>query len=332
MSATRLYRSRDAVAGGVCAGIARRVGVDPAVTRILAVLLCFMTLGFGVILYIALWAAMPQEPESPELVDVSPREAMSETYGAIAATQCGASSERAATARSAYCPAAHEPPQPPLGARAAAAAVASGLAAGGSVLRSSSGIDWGSGSVAPSSPSDPALAAPAAKASLVSRIPRPVKAVILWACFALAFVGIMRLLGFAMEGASWWRLWPLFFSLSGISIMAVPGRRTLRMAHAVSGWALLMAGSVTLPMSLGLVRWASLVPWCLTFWPLAGVAVGCLVMGWLKRSWPWSLAAGILFTAFFVGGLVVFAQPGAVDAVAMNLPLGRQVIFSYPFN
>ena len=154
----------------------------------------------------------------------------------------------------------------------------------------------------------------------------------MWACFALAFIGIMRLVGFAMEGASWWRLWPLFFSLSGISIIAVPGKRTLRMAHAMTGWVLLIAGSVTLPMSLGLVRWASLGPWCATLWPLALLAAVCLAVGWLRRSWPWSLAAGVMFTLFLVGGLILFAQPGAVDAVVLNLPLGRDVVFAYPFS
>lgn len=331
MSGWRLQRSQDAVAGGVCAGIADRLGVDPAVTRILAVLLCFMTLGAGVILYFVLWAALPLKPNQVEPVDVAPHEAVSETYGAIdtVSFQQGAPAARRQSTRPAYGSVAHEPPTPPLAARAAAAAVASQLAMGGSVLRPSAGMDFPQ--QAPAVESEPA-AAPPAKPGTLARIPRPVKALFLWVCFGLAFIGIMRVLGFALQGASWWRLWPLFFSLSGIAVIAVPGRRTLRMAHAVSGWVLLIAGSTVLPMSLCLVRWASLIPWCLTLWPVAAFAAACLAVGWARRSWPWSLIAGILFTVFFVGGLILFAEPGPVGTVTMNLPLGREVLFSYPFN
>ena len=60
----RVYRSRDAYIGGVCAGLAEHFELDVIVTRILAILISASTLGLGVIAYIVLWVALPPEPES----------------------------------------------------------------------------------------------------------------------------------------------------------------------------------------------------------------------------------------------------------------------------
>lgn len=64
----RLYRSRkDSMIGGVCAGIADYLNVDPTIVRIITVILAFSA-GFGVVPYFALWLIIPEEPE--ELGDV----------------------------------------------------------------------------------------------------------------------------------------------------------------------------------------------------------------------------------------------------------------------
>jgi phage shock protein PspC (stress-responsive transcriptional regulator) len=48
---------------GVCGGIARWLGWDPTVVRILYVLVSFFSAAFpGIIVYIILWAVMPEEP------------------------------------------------------------------------------------------------------------------------------------------------------------------------------------------------------------------------------------------------------------------------------
>ena len=119
--------------------------------------------------------------------------------------------------------------------------------------------------------------------------------------------------------------------MSGIAVMAVPGKQGVRMAHAVTGWFLVAAGSVVLPMSVGLVRWMSLGPWLAALWPLALFAIAFLVVAWMRRSWPWALGAGVLFTAFCVFGLLLFAEPGATPSVVLDLPLGRDVEIVYPF-
>ena len=77
----RLYRSRNAHLAGVCSGIAKRYEFDPIVIRILFVLVTLMTVGFGVLVYVALWVSVPKEPESPDLYEILPEHAESNAYG-----------------------------------------------------------------------------------------------------------------------------------------------------------------------------------------------------------------------------------------------------------
>ncbi len=56
----RLYRdSSDKMIGGVCAGIANYVNVDPAIIRLLFAIITFGGFGMGVFIYILLWIILP---------------------------------------------------------------------------------------------------------------------------------------------------------------------------------------------------------------------------------------------------------------------------------
>ena len=60
-----LHRSRtNRVLGGVCGGLARWLGWDPTLTRVLYVLLSIFSAGFpGTLVYIILWLAMPMSDD-----------------------------------------------------------------------------------------------------------------------------------------------------------------------------------------------------------------------------------------------------------------------------
>ena len=61
MNEKRLTRVEDGrVIAGVCAGLARYLGVDPTVVRIIFVLLALFAAG-GVLIYLILWLIMPVE-------------------------------------------------------------------------------------------------------------------------------------------------------------------------------------------------------------------------------------------------------------------------------
>lgn len=59
-----VLRSRsDRVIAGICGGFARALGWDPTLVRILYVVLSIASAAFpGILVYVILWIAMPEEP------------------------------------------------------------------------------------------------------------------------------------------------------------------------------------------------------------------------------------------------------------------------------
>ncbi len=58
----RLTRtSWDAPVSGVCGGIARYLGVDPTLVRVVAVIAAVVTFPAALIAYVVMWAVIPQE-------------------------------------------------------------------------------------------------------------------------------------------------------------------------------------------------------------------------------------------------------------------------------
>lgn len=52
----------DKIIGGVCGGIAKYLGWDPAIVRLLYVLISIFSAAFpGILVYIILWIVMPEE-------------------------------------------------------------------------------------------------------------------------------------------------------------------------------------------------------------------------------------------------------------------------------
>ena len=62
MSRQGLVRPREGrMLGGVCAGLARRFGLDPWITRLLFVLILLAIPGSQILIYPILWILMPSE-------------------------------------------------------------------------------------------------------------------------------------------------------------------------------------------------------------------------------------------------------------------------------
>ena len=55
-----LTRSDDKMIGGVCAGLAEYLDIDPTIVRIVWVLMVLFA-GFGILLYVILWLIMPKQ-------------------------------------------------------------------------------------------------------------------------------------------------------------------------------------------------------------------------------------------------------------------------------
>jgi len=59
----RLYRPINGrMFGGVCAGIGIHLDVDPTVIRLVWVALSLLSLGTGILVYLAAWILIPEEP------------------------------------------------------------------------------------------------------------------------------------------------------------------------------------------------------------------------------------------------------------------------------
>ena len=56
----RLTRSDDKMIGGVCAGLAEYLDIEPTIVRIVWVLMVLFA-GFGILLYVILWLIMPKQ-------------------------------------------------------------------------------------------------------------------------------------------------------------------------------------------------------------------------------------------------------------------------------
>ena len=56
----RLTRSDDKMIGGVCAGLAEYLDIDPTIVRIVWGLMVLFA-GFGILLYVILWLIMPKQ-------------------------------------------------------------------------------------------------------------------------------------------------------------------------------------------------------------------------------------------------------------------------------
>ena len=55
-------RTDDGVLGGVCAGVGRKIGLDPWPTRWLFLILLLVIPGSQLLIYPVLWILMPQDP------------------------------------------------------------------------------------------------------------------------------------------------------------------------------------------------------------------------------------------------------------------------------
>ncbi len=60
--------TNDKIIGGVCGGIAKYLGWDTAIVRLLYVLISIFSAAFpGIFVYIILWIVMPEEKSTQEI-------------------------------------------------------------------------------------------------------------------------------------------------------------------------------------------------------------------------------------------------------------------------
>lgn len=334
-SEKRLLRSRKALIGGVCAGVADYFNVDPLIVRIIMVVFTFASAGLLGIAYVVLWIVLPLEPKEEAPLDVQPQSVHSETYGTVdfdaprKGEHVAAKASRASKAPSpaqaaswrythpAYTSAAHVPPEPPAGATHAPAG-------GHPVDAAGTQSPFAPPPTPPYEGWTPVAPQPKQPAKPTSN--SSVKAA-LWVGSFLLFFGVSAMVASMMEGVVWWQYWPLIFVILGIVRMVIPGEDGYRMRAFVDGLIAFFAGVVLVLMSLDVIGWQSLGLMLTSLWPLLLMVVGLLLLGGALKSPTLTLLAGLCFVAFCVVGTLWHSVPGVTEEIVISAPYGREYHF-----
>lgn len=358
----QLVRSRNALVGGVCAGVADYFGFDPVIARIITVVLALATVGLVVVAYVALWVVLPLAPSKAGPVEVEPHSVHSETYGPVDVgvpqvnpnkEDSGISGIAGAQQYSpygAYVSAGHMPPTPPAPVVAAWAQQAytqtfTGWSAPDTSFVAPTQPPSASfvppqaappfqAPVPPSSfsptplPAQPSASRPKPQPAPTAKQSSNAKGAVLAGVFML-FFGIASLLAGSSNGIAWWQFWPLVLSIIGIIQMVIPGPQEQRINQFVDGLMLFSLGTTLLFFSLGIAKWESLQLMFLNLWPLLFMMVGCFIIGGALHSPWWTLLAGLCFVLFCILGIVWFALAGPNEVIVLTLPYGRELVLPF---
>ena len=342
----RLYRSRDALIGGVCAGMAEYFDIDPVVVRILAVVLTIASAGAFAIAYVALWILLPLSPDPSEPVDVQPESVHSETYGPIDYDAAKAKDQPAdapytapfASSGSApygpyvgvsapYPGAGHVPPEPPRTYADARQNPASSTVPPAAQTPYSSQPEYAA--QAPHVSQVPPVASAAGMPEQpVEPVSKKSVRVALWFGFLCLFIGFAAILSQFIEGVVWWQFWPLMLIIAGIGDVVIPAQRGKRMGQFVSGLMIISIGVVLLLMSLRVIEYASFVPMLKNLWPLLIMMVGFFIISSAVKNPVFELFGGMCFVAFCVMGLLWFTVSGPTEFMTILIPFKDAVTIS----
>ena len=277
--ARQLYRSRNALVGGVCAGIAERFDVDPLVVRILFLTFAVLTLGLAGLAYLVLWAVLPKRPMQVKPVKVEPDSVHSDTFGAVDCRRARGAAMGRCSNTVPYVSAAHLPPVPPAMAEKVRCDQAPAM-----------GLD--AASVGPRD-----VKAGEGDGPSTARIVLALVAGCLLASLGASFA----VSGF-LHGVAWWQCWPLALIVFGIVRIAVPGGEGERAQAFFLGVSVFAAGLTLLPMSMGFVSWTTLSKMFEYLWPLPALAAVLLAAGVYARRPVVIVAAAALVLLFCVLG------------------------------
>ncbi len=312
----QLRRSRDAVLGGVCSGIAEYLDVDYVVVRILFVALVVVSLGVALVPYAVLCVALPKPGSQAETLDVEPEEAQSDVFGRIDAHLVRCRKDRAnAAAALRYVGSAHVPPAPPAAAK-------------------QQGAEAPGGSQPQSQPQPQSREAFGADARATGWLRVHSNYVVIGALLVgsvLLTLGISVVICALIEGAVWWQCWPLILVVLGFIRLAVPARPNLRFAMFASGVCLCALGLTLLSVTIGIVSCETLWLMLVKLWPMLLLAVAFVIAGFRTRNRAFIVAAACVFILFCILGLRLCALPGPLHEFTFVTPFGREYNVVAPF-
>ncbi len=301
----RLYRSDSGIIAGVCAGIAEYCDIDPVIVRILAVLLSVSSFGAMVLVYVLLWLVMPRRVSAGDPISCD----------AYVRVDVGATP----SPQQQDAPPAGSRPIPPVGHEAwNAGENAYAYAARGQADQSAYAAHYEA--VARMGAQDAARREAKAGMGGATRFA-------VWLGVLLLFVGTAALLSSAVSEVSWWQLWPCLVVLAGLVEMVVPSRRAFLIRRFSRGLVLFAFGILLLLITVHLLSWHTIPVMLEKLWPLLVIALGVDILSRGLGNELLSLAAALCVVAMFACAATVFAVPGSLEHLTVNLPLWGTHVF-----
>lgn len=134
----------------------------------------------------------------------------------------------------------------------------------------------------------------------------------------------------AVPGTQWWQFWPAALVIAGLCLIVLPIKTCHEVAWHVAGIVVVAVAAMMLPMSLGIVSWLSVPLAFSRIGILPIVAVVCSIVGIVRNSNAFYMAAAFCFVAFCLAVLAYYALPGELGSLALNMPNGRVLVFTAP--
>ncbi|MCL2807527.1 MAG: PspC domain-containing protein [Coriobacteriia bacterium] len=288
MSKKRLYKSSNAVIGGICGGIAEYFDIDPTLVRIIAVALLLVGWGLPALLYVVLLVIVPPDPDAAQgYVDThaeatKPHE--QQAYDASKASRSEHTSASVAPTASAVDTDADQPPPPDPSTRVTSAS-----------YQASEG-------------SSQANNAPMRAAWMTSTVADSVKSnspAVLVIGALLIGVGVIALLSNFVH-ISLWRFWPVVLIVVGVVCLFTPGNRGWSLERAGNSIVLISIGIALLAWMLQIIQTKVLLAAFFDLWPILLVVLGLAIIGAARKSSMIFLASSLVLSATIIFGLWVY--------------------------
>lgn len=320
MNRKRLYKSSDAVIGGVCGGIAEYFGTDPTLVRIIAVALLVIGFGLPAILYVICMMVIPPDPGTAQGY-VDTRAEASKTcggrrYSGVSAYSNGSANYAASSSdSSSSCspPSSSNPsssvvqPPPPdpstrVGSPSSAASERTSPSSGNAVA--TDGSQAANAGHEASSSSD---------ASTKYEGKNHTSAVLVLGALLIG-VGVLALLCNFVH-VSVWRFWPVVLVVVGVVCLFTPGYRGWSLERAGNAIVLITLGLALLAWMLQIVQARVFIAAFMDLWPMLLVVIGLAVIGSARKSNIFNLASALVFSATIILSLWVY---GGLDWASLG--------------
>ena len=323
----KLYRSNDAIIGGVCAGIADYFEIDVTLVRIITVVLVLVGMGFPIIAYIICLIAVPkQNDDYSAYIDVKP---VTPPQGQQGSAQGQQMPPQGQYPQGEYT---QGQPIPPYGGQASATEpTAAWQAAASPTGTSTSGTGTGAAPGACYTATNPVAydaSTPETHNQQGERItPSGTVSVAIIIGIILVAIGILALVG-KVIGVSIWRFWPLALILVGLVEMFTPGKEGWSLQRAGGGIVTISIGIVLQSWMLGIVAFSTFLQGFLQFWPVLLVVIGLAVIGSALKKNTIMLLSSLVFSAALIFGVWYygdFSKP-----VVLQFDNKNEVIINVP--